>query len=62
MPVNKKNGDNSALFILTDQLIMTHITKQMERTLNKISPKLKTNLHKISFKVHMLNKTTQNLM
>ena len=61
MPVNKKNGDNSALFILTDHLI-THITKQMERTLNKISPKLKTNLHKISFKVHMLNKTTQNLM
>ena len=61
MPVNKKNGDNSALFILTDQLI-THITKQMERMLNKISPKLKTNLHKISFKVHMLNKTTQNLM
>ena len=61
MPVNKKNGDNSALFILTDQLI-THITKQMERTLNKISPKLKTNLHKISFKVRMLNKTTQNLM
>ena len=51
-----QNRDNSALSTYYN------ITKQMERRLNKIRWQLKTNLDKFSFKVHMLNKMTQNQM